>query len=347
MHDVLKQVMVTIGVWSVVAVGLAGILTATPAVAHTSGASIEQTVDGYLIDVGYSPEEPLSGDQTRFDFLLYDAETGEEVPFTDIWFRIENGKQLLFAGGLAKAEFGTTGMTFSFPSAGSYTGFVRFSNEEGAVVETSFTLQVQQGDASNGGAFSLVALGIGILAGVTLALVGVALVRRMRQKTGDKTEHTPPEKKVVDRSEPAKNTSLMNLIVSVLIGLACAGGAFYVTMTLLSDDELNASTSKQSTQQTSPVQSGTVEVVLTDEGFEPSTVTITRGTTIEFSTTAGRPFWPASNLHPTHEIYPAFDPLEPIPPEETWSFTFDQIGKWNMHDHIRSYFTGTINVVEE
>ena len=89
---------------------------------------------------------------------------------------------------------------------------------------------------------------------------------------------------------------------------------------------------------------GTVSIVLRDTGFDPQSVRIRRGTTVVFSTTRSNQFWPASNPHPTHDIYPKFDARVPISPDSTWSFRFDDIGTWNYHDHIRSYFTGTVYV---
>lgn len=87
-----------------------------------------------------------------------------------------------------------------------------------------------------------------------------------------------------------------------------------------------------------------VKVVLTDKGFEPQAIRITEGTRVTFTTTRSDEFWPASDPHPTHTDYPEFDPLEPIQPGASWSFVFDKIGRWGYHDHIRSYFSGTIYV---
>lgn len=94
------------------------------------------------------------------------------------------------------------------------------------------------------------------------------------------------------------------------------------------------------------VQTGTVSVTLTDAGFIPKQIKVKNGTTVEFSTELNKPFWPASNLHPSHGIYPAFDPKEPISQDSTWNFIFDKAGTWDFHDHLRSYFVGTIYVVE-
>ena len=88
------------------------------------------------------------------------------------------------------------------------------------------------------------------------------------------------------------------------------------------------------------------QVVLGDNGFEPEVVRIALGDTVEWSTTGKEFYWPASDLHPTHAIYPAFDAREPIGKDETWSFVFDQIGEWKYHDHLAPYFTGTVIVTK-
>lgn len=86
-----------------------------------------------------------------------------------------------------------------------------------------------------------------------------------------------------------------------------------------------------------------VVVVLTDAGFEPQHVQVSRGTIVTFTTNRKNQFWPASNLHPSHTIYPEFDPGRPIAASSSWSFT-PREGVWGYHDHVRSYFTGTLYV---
>jgi hypothetical protein len=94
------------------------------------------------------------------------------------------------------------------------------------------------------------------------------------------------------------------------------------------------------------VYDGEVNIVLTETGYEPKDVIVRQGTKVIFSTTRGTSHWPASNLHPSHGIYPAFDPLKPVDKDKSWSFDFDRVGTWNFHDHLRSYFRGSITVVE-
>ena len=60
---------------------------------------------------------------------------------------------------------------------------------------------------------------------------------------------------------------------------------------------------------------GTVADYYKENGYEIKDFTIKKGQTVVFKNlTADGNFWPASNIHPTHQIYPEFDPKEPIPP---------------------------------
>lgn len=95
-----------------------------------------------------------------------------------------------------------------------------------------------------------------------------------------------------------------------------------------------------------PVSIGsTHSIVLTKEGFEPNEITISQGDRVVFTTTSERDFWPASDLHPTHQIYPEFDPKQPIAKDKSWSFVFNKPGQWKYHDHLFSTRRGIINVV--
>lgn len=87
-------------------------------------------------------------------------------------------------------------------------------------------------------------------------------------------------------------------------------------------------------------------ITRTDNGFQPDTITIKKGDTVLFNSTAKNFYWPASDIHPTHGIYPEFDPKRPIAPDETWSFKFDRVGTWRFHDHLQANITGAITVTE-
>lgn len=86
-------------------------------------------------------------------------------------------------------------------------------------------------------------------------------------------------------------------------------------------------------------------VTLTDNGFSPNEISIKEGDTVRFRSERQRPFWPASDLHPTHTIYPGFDSRFPIHPQKEWSFTFTQQGRWRYHDHLDPQHLGLVIVL--
>ncbi len=85
-------------------------------------------------------------------------------------------------------------------------------------------------------------------------------------------------------------------------------------------------------------------IELRENGFYPPTLSVPTGTTVTFTTRGTTRFWPASDPHPTHENYKGFDPGQPIEPDESWNFTFNESGIWKYHDHLRPYFIGEIAV---
>ena len=92
---------------------------------------------------------------------------------------------------------------------------------------------------------------------------------------------------------------------------------------------------------------GTVAVVyMSVDGFAPSEIRIKPGTKVSFVNDDKFWHWPASDLHPTHTLYPEFDPRKAIGPGETWSFTFERLGSWGYHDHLAPYVVGKIIVSE-
>lgn len=85
-------------------------------------------------------------------------------------------------------------------------------------------------------------------------------------------------------------------------------------------------------------------VRVTDTAFVPAELHVRWGDTVQFITERGTAFWPASDLHPIHEDYPDFDARRPIPPNESWTFTFTQKGSWSYHNHLHPFFRGRIVV---
>ena len=86
---------------------------------------------------------------------------------------------------------------------------------------------------------------------------------------------------------------------------------------------------------------------MTESGFEPPTITIPQNSEVEFKNLDNTLRWPASDIHPTHGIYPQFDPKKPIQPGDSWVFKPKKVGTWKYHDHLLPHQRGTVTVVAE
>ncbi|MBI2013802.1 MAG: hypothetical protein HYS87_03185 [Candidatus Colwellbacteria bacterium] len=140
-----------------------------------------------------------------------------------------------------------------------------------------------------------------------------------------------------------------NKLILILLGAALVGfGAWAIINKDGSQEEM----------QSQEIIEGDMVVEMSDAGFNPEEITISRGTTVTFNNVGTSQHWPASNIHPTHRVYPGsdiekcgtpeetniFDACKPLAPGTSWSFTFDEVGRWVYHDHLRSGLGGVITV---
>lgn len=86
-----------------------------------------------------------------------------------------------------------------------------------------------------------------------------------------------------------------------------------------------------------------VTIRMTQDAVSPDPVTVRVGETVCWVNQDSVNRWPASNLHPTHEIYPDFDPMQGVKPGDTWCFAFGRPGIWKYHDHLLPGIVGTVN----
>lgn len=90
-------------------------------------------------------------------------------------------------------------------------------------------------------------------------------------------------------------------------------------------------------------EDSTIEI--TWSGFMPNQISVHARDTITFINKDTAAHWPASDIHPSHGIYPSFDPKKAIAPGSTWRFPFDRTGTWRFHDHLAPEFTGVVQVI--
>jgi len=86
------------------------------------------------------------------------------------------------------------------------------------------------------------------------------------------------------------------------------------------------------------------QVVYDGEKFSPASLDIKVGDIVIFKNESQENFWPASNDHPAHTLYPEFDAKQVIPPQGKYQFTFERAGSWGYHNHLKPAVTGVVNV---
>ena len=93
-----------------------------------------------------------------------------------------------------------------------------------------------------------------------------------------------------------------------------------------------------------PVSQTPVVIEFTSGGFSPATVTVSRGTTVRFVNRDSVMHWPASGVHPAHQVCPGFDALRGLANGEAYEFTFGASKTCPMHDHLNPATRGSIVV---
>ncbi len=99
----------------------------------------------------------------------------------------------------------------------------------------------------------------------------------------------------------------------------------------------------------SPSVSPAKEIILTYANGKLSTnnITLALGDTVTFVNNEDTLHWPASDLHPIHNICPGFDSLHGLVNGEKYSFTFSVLKVCPFHDHLhasKSAYSGKIIV---
>lgn len=105
-------------------------------------------------------------------------------------------------------------------------------------------------------------------------------------------------------------------------------------------------TDAENAPSTTAVQPSTWTISISEEGFFPNEVKVRKGDKVIWKNTGSHNHWPASAVHPTHQLYPEFDARQGITSGASYSFVFDRVGTWKYHDHLNPGFTGAIVVSE-
>lgn len=131
-------------------------------------------------------------------------------------------------------------------------------------------------------------------------------------------------------------------IVLVLFAVVVLGLLGFVLFNR--DSTNNNSSSGASTDDTTLSEpEAAVLITYSDNGFSPSTVTVTAGASITVKNESSDTLSFNSAEHPVHTENDELN-LGDIEPGESRNFTVNQKGTWGYHNHLKASQTGTIVV---
>lgn len=90
------------------------------------------------------------------------------------------------------------------------------------------------------------------------------------------------------------------------------------------------------------------DIIYAGSKLSQQNITIAVGDTVRFINNDNIMHWPASGIHPTHQICPGFDSLKGLSEGEIYSFTFKEAKECPFHDHLNAdaAFRGKITITE-
>lgn len=153
-----------------------------------------------------------------------------------------------------------------------------------------------------------------------------------------------------------KQFSLILLVIIVVVAIILSvGNKKEVAAPSIPNDDTELENPSQNTTVQVETNSGSVDtgievsakthtVTYTSSGFSPSPLTINAGDSVHFINNTSGTMWVASDPHPTHTEYSAFDAQKGYASNTTYSFTFDEAGTYEYHDHQHASMRGTIIV---
>jgi len=140
----------------------------------------------------------------------------------------------------------------------------------------------------------------------------------------------------VTTSQPKRRKSTKIVMVVILVLVVVAGLALFMT-------------SNDSDKDLQSIAENTVfaAVSVTEEGFEPTTLEVQKGTSVTWTNNGSAVHQIASDPHPSHDALAGLFSEQALQPTDAFTFTFDEVGTYTYHDHLNPYtMLGTVTVVE-
>jgi len=109
-------------------------------------AGLDDVVNGYSIDLGYSPSNLTTSESAILNFNILNDSTQKLVNVSSIWIRISESNKSVFAGAFQPND-GNINFLYTFPKQGNYTLVAKFYNGTNVIAEKSYSLKVTESQA--------------------------------------------------------------------------------------------------------------------------------------------------------------------------------------------------------
>lgn len=154
------------------------------------------------------------------------------------------------------------------------------------------------------------------------------------------------------------NTKALVSIIAV-VAIVAVGGYLLYQNSATPNANLGSQDNNSPATDTTPIPT-THEIMYGDTGYSPSPLTVKVGDTVVWKNQSSTNVWTGSAMHPAHTVYSgttlqqhcpdadnaAFDQCKAEGPGTTWSFTFNKVGEWGYHNHVKANHFGKIIVQE-
>lgn len=87
-----------------------------------------------------------------------------------------------------------------------------------------------------------------------------------------------------------------------------------------------------------------ISVTYNESGYSPAKITIKKGTKVTFVNNSSRSMWTASDPHPVHTDHSDFDPRKGSGRGDSYSYSFNESGTYNYHNHLFTSHRGSVVV---
>lgn len=127
-----------------------------------------------------------------------------------------------------------------------------------------------------------------------------------------------------DKSKKAIMYGLIALFAVIII----SAGVYLIIM---------AVNKPQTGGQPAAQETKSASVQITNDGFMPATISVSKGTTVVWDNTDTAPHWVATDPYPKNDGLAGFDSAGNLNKGDSYSFTFDTAGTFTYHDQLNPY----------